>query len=106
MTNVEVFDAFVTHASPVYDVTDKDCRAKNGKNGITQEHSRLRFRDFQTSIFNKQDEKLCAKMLLVYFFNIRFIIIYCSIPVNTGPVMLPRFGSLVKEGTMTAQCCL
>ena len=56
----DVFDTVGTHFGLVHDVTDTDCWAQD-------EQSRSYFRDFQTPIFIKQDEKSSEKMMCVYF---------------------------------------
>ena len=61
----DVFNTFATHASLVSDVTDIDCSVQTGS-------SRGRvFSKFQTSSFDKQDEKLSSKLLCVYFYVFR-----------------------------------
>ena len=50
------FGTFATHSCNVYqlyDITDTDCWAQNGS-------VQSCFHDFQTSVFNKQDQK-CSK---------------------------------------------
>ena len=56
----DVFGTVATHFGLVHDVTDTDCWAED-------EQSRSYFRDFQTLIFIKQDEKSSEKMMCVYF---------------------------------------
>lgn len=52
---------YLPHAGLVHDITTADCWAQNGST-----HCDF-FPYFQTSIFNKHDKKLCAKLLCVYF---------------------------------------
>ena len=47
------FGTFATHSCSVYDITDTDCWAQNGS-------VQSCFHNFQTSVFNKQDQK-CSK---------------------------------------------
>ena len=44
------FGTFATHSHSVCDITDTDCWAQNGS-------VQSCFHDFQTSVFNKQDQK-------------------------------------------------
>ena len=67
----DVFNTFATHASLISDVTDIDCSVQTGS-------SRGRvFSEFQTSSFDKQDEKLCSKLFCVYFLKTVFKTVLC-----------------------------
>ena len=64
----DVFDNFATHGGLVYEVTDTDRseRKKKGEKKKKKQYPLSCFRDFQTLIFNEQDDKSSRKLLCVF----------------------------------------
>ena len=60
----DVFDNFDTHGGLVYEVADTDRSGKKQKK--KKQYPLSCFRDFQTLIFNEQDDKSSGKLLCVF----------------------------------------